>query len=119
MKITAAASVIPVTNLDASIQFFTESMGFHQKFRVEQYAGLERENCLLHLSHESNPNTGAPGSATVYLFCEDVDGIYDQLIGRGVAVTSEPQDYSYGMRDFEAVDIDGNRFTFGAPTQEE
>ena len=119
MIITAAASVLPVSNIDDSIEFFTGAMGFKEKFRFGEYAGLERENCLLHLSHESNPNTGAPGSATVYLFCDDVDGIYNELVSRGVTVTSEPEDYSYGMRDFVAVDIDGNRFTFGAPTQEE
>ena len=118
MKITAAASVIPVTNLDDSIQFFTKSLGFKQEFRHGEYAGLERGNCLLHLSQHDNPNTGTPGSASVYLFCDDADSMYNELIGRGVTVTSEPQDYSYGMRDFEVVDLDGNKFAFGSPTQD-
>ena len=118
MQITAAASVIPVSNLDASIQFFTESLGFKQEFRYGEYAGLERGNCLLHLTQHGNPNSGEPGSATVYLFCDDVDSIYHDLIGRGVSVTSKPQDYPYGMRDFEAFDLDNNRFVFGSPTEE-
>ena len=118
MKITAAASVVPVTNLDASIQFYTESLGFKQEFRYGKYAGLERGNCLLHLSQHANLNSGKPGSATVYVFCDDADSIYNEVIGRGVTVTSEPQDYPYGMRDFEAFDLDGNRFVFGSPTKE-
>ena len=117
MKITAAASILPVANLDDSIRFFTKSMGFTQEFRHGDYAGLERGNCLIHLSQHEN-HTGKPGSASVYVFCDDVDAIYNELAGRGVNVTSEPEDYSYGMRDFEAFDLDKNKFVFGSPTKE-
>jgi hypothetical protein len=28
-------------------------------------------------------------------------------------VIKAPQDYAYGMRDFDVVDLDGNHLTFG------
>ncbi|MEM9368187.1 MAG: VOC family protein [Planctomycetota bacterium] len=115
MKITAFAPVIPVSDVDAAIRFFTQKLGFRQEFRFGDYAGVERDECLLHLSLVGNPNTGALGSASVYLFCDDVDAIYEDLVQRKVVVLSEPKDYAYGMRDFVVADADGNRFTFGMP----
>ena len=49
MKITAAATVILVSDLEASIQFFTQKFGFKKTFRQEDYVGLEWDNCLVHL----------------------------------------------------------------------
>ena len=115
MEISAAATVVPVTDLEASIQFFIETLGFKEEFRHDGYVGLERDNCLVHLSRAGNPNTGSPGSASVYLFCDDVDSIHQNLIERGVSMPAEPQDYSYGMRDFVVADLDGNKFSFGSP----
>jgi hypothetical protein len=35
---------------------------------------------------------------------------------RGAKVLKPPQDYAYGMRDFDVVDLDGNQLTFGMGT---
>jgi hypothetical protein len=32
-------------------------------------------------------------------------------------VLKPPQDYAYGMRDFDVADLDGNQLTFGMETQ--
>ena len=118
MKISASATVIPVSDLEASVQFFTQKFGFKQTFRQEDYVGLEWDNCLVHLFSAANPNAKAAGSATVYIFCDDVDLIYQNLVDLGASIESEPQDYSYGMRDFEVADLDGNKFCFGSPVSE-
>ena len=117
MKITGAATVLPVSNVDASIRFFTEVLGFNRDFRFGDYAGVERENCLIHLSLHSNPNTGIPGSGGVYVFCDQVDTYHKMLKDRGATIDGEPKDYPYGMRDFVVIDPDGNKVSFGCPTQ--
>jgi catechol 2,3-dioxygenase-like lactoylglutathione lyase family enzyme len=116
MKITGAATVLPVTDIGVSLRFYVNMLGFKEVFRYPNYAGIEREECTLHLSHESNPNTGEPGTGTVYIFCDEVDEFYRQLIERGAKLNSQPKDYAYGMRDFVIDDPDGNRLTFGAPS---
>jgi uncharacterized glyoxalase superfamily protein PhnB len=35
------------------------------------------------------------------------------LIARGANVVKPPEDYAYGMRDFDITDPDGNQLTFG------
>ena len=59
MKISASATVIPVSDLEASVQFFTQKFGFKQTFRQEDYVGLEWDNCLVHLFSAANPNAKA------------------------------------------------------------
>jgi hypothetical protein len=39
--------------------------------------------------------------------------VHAELVERGAKVIKAPQDYAYGMRDFDLVDLDGNRLTYG------
>jgi uncharacterized glyoxalase superfamily protein PhnB len=39
--------------------------------------------------------------------------VHADLLSRGADVIKAPQDYAYGMRDFDVVDLDGNQLTFG------
>jgi uncharacterized glyoxalase superfamily protein PhnB len=43
----------------------------------------------------------------------DVDAVYAELAARGARIVKPPQDYDYGMRDFDLIDLDGNQLTFG------
>ena len=47
------------------------------------------------------------------IFVEDVDALYAELLTRKAKVVKPPQDYDYGMRDFDVVDLDGNQIFFG------
>lgn len=117
MKIHGAATVFPVRDVDASLRYFVDVLGFTEEFRFGEYAGIQRDDCCIHLSAEGNPNTGKAGTGAVYIFCDDVDGYFADIAGRGAANAQEPKDYEYGMRDFTMRDPDGNQLTFGAPTK--
>ena len=43
----------------------------------------------------------------------DVDALHAELAARGAHVVKPPQDYAYGMRDFDVTDLDGNQLIFG------
>jgi uncharacterized glyoxalase superfamily protein PhnB len=47
------------------------------------------------------------------VFVDDVDALHADLAARGANVLKPPQDYAYGMRDFDVADPDGNQLTFG------
>lgn len=119
MNITRFAAVLFVSDLDASLKFFVDVLGFCEEFRFGQYAGVQRDECRLHLSQQENPNAGLPGTSAVYIFCDEVDRYFAQITARGAKVDAEPKDYPYGLRDFIARDPDGNQLTFGAPCKEE
>ena len=47
------------------------------------------------------------------MFVRDVDAVYAELAARGARIVKPPQNYDYGMRDFDLIDLDGNQLTFG------
>lgn len=116
MKINSSASVIPVSDLDAALRHYIEVLGFREEFRFGQYAGIKRDECHIHLSQQGNPNTSEPGTGAVYIFCDEVDSYFAEIVNRGANVAEQPRDYDYGMRDFVVRDRDGNRLSFGAPS---
>jgi catechol 2,3-dioxygenase-like lactoylglutathione lyase family enzyme len=117
MKITNSATVLPVRDLDASLRYFRDVLGFREEFRFGEYAGIAQGECCIHLSQQGNPNTAEPGSGAIYIFCDEVDSYFAEIVGRGANVAEPPRDYEYGMRDFVVRDPDGNRLSFGAPTK--
>ena len=58
-----------------------------------------------------------PGNGAMCVFVKDVDAVHAELVKRGANVIKAPQNYDYGMRDFDVVDADGNQLTFGTGTQ--
>ena len=57
------------------------------------------------------------GHGAIAVFVDDVDALHAELAARGARVVKPTQDYPYGMRDFDVVDLDGNQLTFGMETK--
>ena len=105
-----------VANLDAALKYYTDVFGFAEKFRFGDYAGIELGEISLHLSSHNARNRPV-GGGNVYVFCDEVDSYYADLKKKGARLLSEPKDYPYGMRDFAAVDLDGNHLGFGCESK--
>jgi len=58
-----------------------------------------------------------PGNGAIVVFVKDVDALHDELIAHSAKVLKPPQNYAYGMRDFDVADLDGNQLTFAMGTQ--
>jgi len=55
----------------------------------------------------------APGSFGAYVVTDDPDGLCKRAMAAGATVIRELNDTSYGSREFAALDIEGNRWSFG------
>ena len=112
-----AATIFTVRDLAASVAHYRDVFGFTVTFQYGEpafYACLCRDEVAIHL----RAGTGwTPGNGAIAVFVKDVDALHAELIGRGVKVLKPPQDYDYGMRDFDVTDPDGNQLTFGMETQ--
>lgn len=108
------ATVFHVRDLEASLAWYRDVLGFEGEFQAPEYgyAGIRLGEVRLHLS--ANAREGYPDSyGQAYVFCDAVDEYYRGVVARGARTLGEPKDWPYGMRDFDAVDPDGNQVTFG------
>jgi predicted enzyme related to lactoylglutathione lyase len=112
MKPESAATVFQVANVDSGLRYYKEVLGFAEVFRFGDYAGVELGEARIHLCSHGTHNRPV-GGGTIYLFCDDVDTYYAEIKSKGGIIKNEPHDYDYGMRDFMALDPDGNHLAFG------
>jgi uncharacterized glyoxalase superfamily protein PhnB len=53
-----------------------------------------------------------------YLEVDEIDSLYAELVAKGAAVTKEPRNEPWGMREFGLRTADGHRIMFGSPTRD-
>jgi len=112
MKTTTAIPVFQVSDVEASLKHYTGIFGFSEDFRFGDYAGIKLGDVRVHLSGHSIHERPV-GGGTAYILCDEVDDYCAKIKRNGAIVKSDPKDYPYGMRDFMAVDPDGNHLAFG------
>ncbi len=111
--------ILVVRDIQKSVAYYRDRLGFTVDFTYGEppsYAGVYRGSVLLHLQAESQADR-SPGGSAVYLSVEDADRTHAELRERGARIEKEPQDYPYGLRDFDVRDLDGNRLVIASPTE--
>ena len=114
-EMVGAATVFVVSDITRSIEHYRDALGFTVTFQYGSptfYACLCRDEVALHLL-AAHRTRRLPGNGGICVFVRDVDGVYAELAARGAKVIKPPENYDYGMRDFDVVDLDGNQLTFG------
>jgi catechol 2,3-dioxygenase-like lactoylglutathione lyase family enzyme len=114
-KLVTFAAVFTASEIVPSRDFYLKRLGFRVFFELgdpPSYAIIERDAVSLHLMPANQEARGLGGSS-IYVFATEVDGLHDELLGRGCPIETAPADYEYGMREFSVRDPDGNRITFG------
>lgn len=118
--LVGAATIFTVKDIAASLAYYRDALGFDVTFQYGEplyYACLCRDEVSLHIRAPRDPAWMA-GHGAIAVFVDDVDGLHAELAARGARVVKPPQDYPYGMRDFDVVDLDGNHLTFGMALNE-
>lgn len=114
MKALHSTTVIHVSNLKASIDYYTNVFCFDVDFIFGDYVGLYINQVSIHLSGPNNPGRKkAPGEAHLCIDCDEVEEYYEHISANGAIIDVPLDDREYGMRDFAANDPDGNTLVFG------
>ena len=108
---------IPVTDVDRSLVFFVDRLGFTKDVDVAPSDGVRvvqvtpaGSGCAIGFGTGLDVYAGDPGSVRgLHLVVEDLAEARAELIGRGVEV-GEVHDFGGGVRGANFSDPDGNTF---------
>lgn len=116
-------SVIPqlrTTDLEGSIAFHVDRLGFALAFRYgDFYAGIRAGGQEYHLKLVDRPDPGiaevtAGDHFHLYFEVEEAAAAAEALRGRGVALVRGIRDTDWGTREFVVRDDQGHTLYFGA-----
>ncbi len=115
-RIMHAATVIPVTDIFVSLDYYCNKLGFSQNFlwkEPPEYAVLKRGDTSIHLTLIPEFEPPKPRVTQAYIFVNEVEALHREFVAKGVRITAELDEQEYHMKDFDITDPDGNILTFG------
>lgn len=110
-----STTVMRVNDVLQSRDYYRDRLGFDVAFEHGApvfHVGLCSGEVTIHLVTAEKTKHQA-GHGAVSIFVDDVDALHANLVKRGAKVIKAPQDYDYGLRDFDVADLDGNMIFFG------
>lgn len=114
MKLKSLVPMLWTKNMDASIAFYRDLLGFECVNRIEGWATLRNHDVELMLSlpnaHEPFDKIGFTGS--FYFHPDDVAELWRAVKDRATIVYPL-EDFEYGMREFAIRDNNGYILQFG------
>ena len=116
MNLTDAATVLPVDDVARSLDYYRDKLGFegHAYERdPATYGYASRARCNLHFAHTPGQSAHPNGFFDVYVYVDDIDGLYDELRARGADILNAPVETDYGLREIRVRDPDGYVLAFG------
>jgi uncharacterized glyoxalase superfamily protein PhnB len=113
------ATVLFVDDLEVAINFYRDVLGLAMNFQDEVSAMFLLESVALFVMKFERGSEQLAGEATdiprrigaTALLCaptDDVDALYEDLVGRGVKFITEPVSQPWGMRTANFKDPDGH-----------
>src|SRR5262245_8257372 len=104
-----AAPVLHVRDVQATVAFYRDRLGFNNDYGDATYAVVWRENAAVHFVRGDGETQGVD----VFFWVEDVDSYCDEVRGFGAPIATEPRTQLYGIREFAVDDPNGVRLIFG------
>ena len=122
-RLTRAVPVILVANVQASAEFFRDTLGFSIDFlhgHPAFYGSVSRDGACVHLKfvHEPVLTVGAQdrdGFITAFINVENVKALYAEYVAAGATFAQKLKTQAWGGRDFVVRDADGNGIAFVGP----
>ncbi|HEX7295232.1 MAG TPA: VOC family protein [Pyrinomonadaceae bacterium] len=123
-----AVPEIPVTNIDAAIDYYQNNLGFELDWNAQDIglAGISKGRCRMFLANKDfRTGYGNVGPILIWLNLgskEQVDELYKAWSATKAKLVSAPESKPWGLHEFTATDLDGNFFRvfydFATPERE-
>jgi catechol 2,3-dioxygenase-like lactoylglutathione lyase family enzyme len=121
MAITGVIPQLRTTDMDSSILFYTEKLGFSVDFNYQDfYVGIRTGDQLIHLKLVDERDPSIPyvddgGHLHLYLQTHGVAAFATQLKARGVALIKDVHDTAWNTREIVIQDDQGHTLYLGEP----
>jgi len=123
LRLTRAVPVILVSNVEASAEFFKNTLGFSIDFLHGQppfYGAVSRDGACIHLKFVHEPvltvrTQDRDGFIVAFIEAENVKGLYAEYVAAGAVFDQKLKKQAWGGRDFIVRDPDGNGLCFVGP----
>jgi catechol 2,3-dioxygenase-like lactoylglutathione lyase family enzyme len=108
-----------VPDLEAALAFFEDILGFATRFRMADYAYVEREGAGMRILRNHGTDGAPPGNRrfAYYVDVRDVDALHAELKPKLDTLPEGdvhgPADKPYGQRELLVLAPDGNLIAFG------
>lgn len=122
---TAISPFFIVSNVDRTVTFYREKLGFETTFqepdRNPSFAVIRRDGAQLLVKSDEgvrplpNPQRHPFMRWDAYVFAPDPDGLAAEFVDHGAAFREPLKDTDDGLRGFEITDPDGYVLFFGRP----
>ena len=98
-----------VSNLEKASRFYEKTLGLERKYEFASYVGFQCGNLEIGLiPGTEKQKASADTSPSVEFLVDDVDRTYGELKAKGVKFTKELHNETWGGREAEFTDPDGN-----------
>jgi catechol 2,3-dioxygenase-like lactoylglutathione lyase family enzyme len=112
--LTKACPVLAARDIEASLDWYREVLGFSARLVRADYGIAERDGIEVHFWQCDDRHVAENTSA--YFRVAGVDELFSSLGRAGEAGRVNPvADHPWGMREFSVIDPDGNLLRFGEP----
>ncbi len=121
MRFQTLAPILWTDNMERSVRFYIETLGFACGLQTPGYSNLTRDAVRIILAapnaHEKWNGPALTGQLYVGLeSADDVDAVWADVKERAEVIYAV-SDFDYGMREFAIRDDNGYALSFGAPSR--
>jgi catechol 2,3-dioxygenase-like lactoylglutathione lyase family enzyme len=112
--------ILPVADLEKSLGFYSDVLGFETKFCADAYAILVHGGASLHLTRAESPSVlkAVQGHMSIYLEVDNIESLWAHVSQyKNRYRIRDLFDQEYGMREFHICDPDGCLIFVGEPIQ--
>ncbi len=101
--------VLRVKDVDASVQYYVQKLGFQKNWGTGGFACVSRGKCSLFLCEGDQGHFGA----WVWIGVDDVQVVLEECKRTGAIVRHEPTNYPWAL-EMQVEDLDGNVLRVGS-----
>ena len=102
---------LPVINLRETLDYYRDNFGFYDEWTEGEIdGGMRRDDMRLLFGQDAEhvqKINSETGRLNLLWFVDNINEVYAEFKGKGLDIARPLQTYSYGLREFAIIDING------------